>query len=379
MFACLASDYARGPFAAQPDLLGDAERRHAAGEIDDVALAAAQDAFVRDVIGEQERAGLSMVTDGGGRWTDPLEPILRGLSGVAAGGLVPSFEPGLTVRQPVVEGPIAWREPIFVPAYEFAAGCSSLPVKQVVTGPYTIGRLSGLTGAARTAATLAIAEALNEELRQLVMAGCLVIQVEEDGAAAIGDDEAERSLFRDAHRRLVADLENPELVHLALGVSGGSAAEAGAATLFDRPYSSYFFDLLAGPANWQLVLQAPFDRGIVCGVADARSTAMDDAETIVYAIAYAAAANDRGSTRVGIAPSGSLRGMERHYARRKIERLAMSIGVAGAGPVVDVAEALEPHPTENPRFPDLQRLARGYQAARAAMGLPEEWRKAATG
>lgn len=374
MFACLASDYARGPLTAQPDLLGEAERRHGAGEIDDAALAAACDAFVRKVIGEQEQAGLSLLVDGGGRWNDPLEPIVRGLSGLADGGLVPSFEPGLSVRQPRVEGAIAWREPIFVPAYEFAASLTGLPVKQVVTGPYTIGRLSGLNGGARTAATLAIAEALNEELRALVMAGCLVIQIEEDGATAVGDDAGERNLFRDAHRRLLADLESPELVHLALGVSGGSAAEAGVTTLFDRPYSSFFLDLLAGPANWQLVLQAPFDRGIVCGVADARSTALDNAETLVYAIAYAAAANDRGSTRVGVAPSGSLRGMARHHARRKMERLALSIGVAGAGPVLDVAEALEPNPTENRRFPDLQQLSRGYLAARAALALAEPWR-----
>jgi hypothetical protein len=106
-------------------------------------------------------------------------------------------------------------------------------------------------------------------------------------------------------------------------------------------------------------------------VADARSNSPDDVESMVYAMAYAAAAHDRGSTRVGIAPSGSLRAMERHYARRKIERLAAAVGVAGAGPIADVAVALEPHPTENSRLPGLQRLNQGYLAARAALGLTE--------
>ncbi len=375
MFACLATDYPRGPFAAQPDLVADAERRHAAGDLDDAGRRAVLDGLVREVIAEQERAGLALVTDGGVRWPDPLRPLIDGLDGLAAGEQIDAYERGLTVTRPLAVGTVAWRAPVYVAAYEFAAGCTGLPIKQAVCGPYTVGRLTGLDGDARKSVTLALAEALNVELRALVMAGCLMIQVEEDGLATVADD-AERTLFREAHCRLTAELENPELVHLSLGVAGGSAAEAGAAVLFDAPYSSYFFDLLRGPRNWELVLQAPFDKGIVCGAARADAPGADEVESLAYAMTYAATANDRGSVRVGIAPSGSLRGMERHYARRKMERLAFSLGVAGVGPLVEVAQSLEPNPTGTARYPELRALARSYQAARAAVGLPIEWRPA---
>jgi methionine synthase II (cobalamin-independent) len=240
----------------------------------------------------------------------------------------------------------------------------------VVPGPYTLGRLTDPGSSSRESVTLAYAEALNEELKSLVEAGCLLIQVNEDAAVTIGDDESERFLFREAHRRLLTDLENPELVHRSLAVSGGSAAGAGAAMFFDLPYHSYFYDLVNGPENLELILQAPVDRGVICGAADAASPEMDDVETLVYAMAWAAKANDRGSTRVAIAPSGSLAQIPRHYARRKLELLALTLTVATAGPVADVADALEPNPATSRQYPALAHLAKAYEAARAALGLP---------
>ena len=45
-------------------------------------------------------------------------------------------------RQPFIEGPVAWREPITVRDYQFAVEHSAKPVKAVLTGPYTLARLS---------------------------------------------------------------------------------------------------------------------------------------------------------------------------------------------------------------------------------------------
>lgn len=61
----------RPPFRAdhvgsllRPKALRDAFRRHAAGELDDAAYVAAQNAAIRDVVRMQEAAGLQVVTDG---------------------------------------------------------------------------------------------------------------------------------------------------------------------------------------------------------------------------------------------------------------------------------------------------------------------------
>lgn len=370
MFACLATDYARGPLPGQPDRIADAERRHRAGHLATSALNEVYDQAVAEVVSEQEASGLTIVSDGGVRWADPIAPIAQGLIGLRAGAGAQGGQPPLEVLTHAAKGSIAWRRPIFARAFAVTAACARQPIKQVVTGPYTLGWLSGLDGLNRVRATHELAEALNRELSSLVHAGCRVIQIQEDRLGKSGDNEAELALFREAHRRLTAGLDDPQYVHLSLGVCGESVPPTAVSALFDAPYSSYLFDLLHGPASWQAVLQAPRERGIVCGVADARSAETDEIEAIVHAIAYASAANGRGSTRVGIAPSGSLRGLERHHARRKIERLAKAIGVASVGPVEDVAVALAPHPTENRRYPGLQRLATGYQAACAALGLP---------
>jgi methionine synthase II (cobalamin-independent) len=368
MFACLGVDYVRGPLPGQPDRVLEAEYSRTRGAVDDSGLVAVLDDLVRDVVAEQELAGLSLISDGGVRWRDPVLPLISGLRGLTRGELCPSFEPGLEVVRPLASGTVKWNKPVFAGAHRFLASVTTLPTKQVLVGPYTAGLLTGLTGRARVNTTMAFAGALNDEIRSLVAAGCLMIQIQEDGAARMGTVEAERRLFRDAHRHLVAGLEDPRVVHLSLGICGGSAAEAGASTLFDRPYSSYFFDLVRGPSNWELILQAPFDRGIVCGIADARSAEIDEPEAIVYAIAYAASANDRGSTRVGVAPSGSLRAVDRHTARRKIERLANAVVVAGAGPVGEVALALEQDPIATKRYPALRRLAIAHASAQRVTG-----------
>ena len=50
-------------------------------------------------------------------------------------------------------------------------------------------------------------------------------------------------------------------VHLSLVLTGGNVDGLGAATLFDLPFASYAFDLIAGPENWRLIAEAPGDRG----------------------------------------------------------------------------------------------------------------------
>ena len=102
--------------------------------------------------------------------------------------------------------------------------------------------------------TLALAEALAQELRALADAGCALIEVVEDAAVLIGDDPAERRLFRNAQRRLLDGMDG---VHCSLAIRGGNADTAGADTILDAPYSSYLFDLCAGPDNWRLIVDVP--------------------------------------------------------------------------------------------------------------------------
>jgi methionine synthase II (cobalamin-independent) len=190
-------------------------------------------------------------------------------------------------------------------------------VKQAVTGPYTVAH-GGAAARERTRATLDRATALNMALRELAAAGCPLIEVHEPGAIAIGADEAERALFREAHLRLVDGVEGS---HLSLALTGGNADAAGIETLLAAPYASLAVDLIAGPENWRLVVATPGDRGIVCGALSPAPDSDDGPELLLWAAAYAASTGGRGPARVGLASASSFADLPWEVAVRKLERL----------------------------------------------------------
>ena len=178
----------------------------------------------------------------------------------------------------------------------------------------------------------------------LAEAGCPFIQVDEDDATQIGDDDAERALFVETHGRVLAGLDPPGSAgrpHVSLAISGGNADAAGPETIFAPAYDSHLFDLIAGPDNWRLITRAPAERGIVLGVVDA-SGLVNDPAVIVWAVGYAASTQARGEQRVGIAPAGSLAGLSRVAARRKIELLGEVVRIVDRRGEVPIAASLDP-------------------------------------
>lgn len=193
-------------------------------------------------------------------------------------------------------------------------------VKVCVVGPYTIGRgvdaeLS--VGRARRDATLEAAELLNLELLGLFEAGAVVVQVQEDALTFV-DAGDERTLVADAFGRLLEGVSG----HVSLAITGGNADQVGSGLLFDPPFASYLFDLIAGPDNWRLIAEAPHDRGIICGVADTRTTAPDAEAVMIWAARYAASLGGRGPERIGLAPAAGLEALPRDVARAKLAALA---------------------------------------------------------
>ena len=339
MFATLAGGYPRTPLPGQ------------ASRLDDL------DALVDEIVDEQRSAGLSIATDGGVRWVDPLRPLIETIEGLEIGepGQLPD---GQTATRPRVVDGLLRRGPIFVAAWQAADAHTDLPVKQVVVGPYTIGRFADLGGRKRETVTVALAEQLNGELRDLAAAGCPMVQVDEPAACSIAD-EAEWRLFARAQRSLIHGV--PKRLHLSLGLLGGAPAPLGHDALLFPPYASYLVDAFAGADAWRFIKTVPPERGIVSGVMDPRQSALDETEPMVWAMAWAARGG-RGPERVGVAPSGSLAYLDRHPARRKIERLGESIRVASMGPLEDVAEALDRAPLES-RMPELRSMAQAVAAA----------------
>ncbi len=114
-----------------------------------------------------------------------------------------------------------------------------------------------------------------------------------------------------------------------------------------RPeYDSYLFDLIDGPDNWRLITRAPADRGIVLGVVDGTS-AVDGPELILWAVGYAASSGGRGESRVGIATAGSLAGISRADARRKIDLLGSVVKLIDRRHVEPIAASLDPRAVDS--------------------------------
>jgi methionine synthase II (cobalamin-independent) len=241
---------------------------------------------------------------------------LRGLAGIR-----------FAKDRPVVARLPSWHGPLTVADWAFAASCTTRAVKQALPGPYTVARRLDPGGRRRSSLTLALAEALHAEAVALAEAGCPLIEIDEPDAVAIGDVDAERRLFREAHRRLAEGIGG---THLSLALTGGNVDTAGDATVFDAPYASYAFDLIAGPDNWRLVANAPGDRGIVCGALSAAPGSLDGPEVLVWAAHYAASTGGRGLARVGLANAPGLEALDWAAARAKFVRLGEAARIAAA-------------------------------------------------
>jgi Cobalamin-independent synthase, Catalytic domain len=359
LFATLAADYPREPRAGEPDLLGDADRRLAAGEITSDQHRDLTREFIAIVLQEQELSGLAIITDGDVAHADRLHRFVQGLGGTSTPRTV-LLADGAEVHAPRFDGPVAWQGPISVESWRWADGSSDLMVKQALIGPYTLAALAEPGVVPRERLALDLAEALNAELRALAAAGCPLIQVDEGALTAIGDDAAAWRLYGETQRRLTAGLEE---THLSLGLYHGAIDPAGHAAVLDGPWRSYLVDALGGPDAWRFVFAIPPEIGVVVGALDATSTALDETEVMVWAMAWACP-EERTPARVGIASNGSMRAIGRHASRRKIELMGEAVRIGSMGPLQEVAEALDPTPLESKMAP-LRDLAASVEAARS--------------
>ena len=206
-------------------------------------------------------------------------------------------------------------------------------MKQTLVGPYTLA-------ADRDVAPAAVAAPIREAIAALAAAGCPMVEIEEPAAVGVGDDAHEQRLFVEGLKTATDGLG--EAVHLSLVLTGGNVDALPAAALYDLPFSSYAFDLIAGPDNWRLIAKAPADRGIVVGALDPSPEAGDRPEVLVWAAQYAASIAGRGLVRVGLANASSLAGLSWERAGAKVRALGEAARLAALSSPDDLAAALDP-------------------------------------
>ena len=290
------------------------------GRISADELAVAADYVTREVIGEQERAGVDVITDGQIRWQDPVTYIAGKLHGYEIGGLIRYFDTNTFYRQPEATGRVVWHGPMLVRDYQFARDHASRPVKPVVTGPYTIAKLS-LPGVYADLKSLVLdtARALNQEMKALAAAAPPLIQVDEP-AIVWHRYKDDWDLFREAMDVLVDGVDAKKVLRTDFGDA------AGLPDFFALPFQGFGLDMVQGRRNHTLLDGFPAERDLTLGIIDARNVRMETEAAVVESVSRAA--RHVAADRIAIGPNTGLEFLPRETAYAKLENMARAVAKA---------------------------------------------------
>ena len=195
-------------------------------------LAEAKTDAVRLAIYEQERAGLSIVTDGEAQRAAYDRDFVAALSGIDTKRLkfsaITSDYKGerddtgweeyteFSSQKPTVVAPIEYSHSISDDEIAFAKSVATRPLKANIVGPVTLAlQLIDETYHDDAGLILALAEALNQQLRAMEAAGADVLQIDEPGW------HDKRDLVRLVGRRAIEvmrrGVSKPIIVHVCYG------------------------------------------------------------------------------------------------------------------------------------------------------------------
>ena len=271
-----------------------------------------EEEVTKEVIQDQVDAGLDLVTDGQIRWDDGQTYIARGIQGFTVNGLIRYFDTNTYYRHPIPENKLQPNGAITVKDYEFAAANSARPVKAVITGPYSLARLSQL-GCYEDLRSLVmdLVPILNREAKALQSAGASVIQFDEPSILKHKEDI---DLFAEAIEGVTDGVTATTGVCTIFGDATGIHSR-----LFSLPVDIIGLDFVMGPANYDLIGELPQEKKLGCGIVDARNTRLETVEEIAAAIERVS--GSVSLDRLYINPSCGLDFLPRPNARAKLTRL----------------------------------------------------------
>jgi len=312
----VVGSYPKIPDRPHPPKLRSAIARFDWGDMAADELRRVEDEVTVEVIQEQAEAGVDIITDGQIRWEDDQTYFARRMEGFSIDGLIRYFDTNMYYRQPIVEGPVRWRESAVAADYEFAAIQSPAPVKALVTGPYTLAALSADQhyGSLRDLA-LALAVELRNEVLALEKAGAPIIQINEP---AILQQKQDFPLFRQALEMMMDGVRTEAHLYTWFGDIDGLYPQ-----ILELPFAAIGLDFVRGPANWDVIARQPFTKKLGLGIIDARNTRLESVDEIVSAVRRASALVAADMTYVN--PSCGLEYVPREVAQAKLARMVQGV------------------------------------------------------
>ena len=257
----------------KPAYLTKARTDRKRGKISESELANFEDKATREWIQFQEDIGIDIVVDGEMYRGDMVAYFAEHIPGFDPGGLVRSYG-NRYYYKPIIKGQLNYPGPITVEWWKRAQALTSKPVKGMLTGPYTIMDWSfNEFYPDRTAATLALAELVRQEVAELIKAGCKIVQIDEP---AISVRPEELQIARQGLEKVTSDQMAYFITHICYG-----AFEKIYPEMLNLPVHN--FDLEMSNSNLdmlELIRKHPFTKDITFGVVDVHSHLIEDVDTI---------------------------------------------------------------------------------------------------
>jgi len=289
-----------------------------AGRIDAGELRRTEDDVTREVLDEQQAAGLDWLTDGLVRWEDGQTYFTDRLEGFQRGGLLRYFDTNTYYRQPVVVGAVRWKAPITVENFRFASAHAKKPVRPVVTGPLTLAALS-LDEHYRDARRLVadLTAALRQEIDALAQAGAASVQIDEP---ALTRRPMDAQWVRETMQALFRDATIPVWVALYMGSTAALLDQIGS-----WPAAGVWLDCVSDRSVLDRLAERPPTNGqqIGVGIVDARNTKLESVDDLVADLRRAT--RTVPAERMVATTSAGLEFLPRDRAQRKLERLVESV------------------------------------------------------
>jgi 5-methyltetrahydropteroyltriglutamate--homocysteine methyltransferase len=274
------------------------------GERTSADLLDAQNTVTRHAIAEQVKAGLEIITDGQIRWNDSISHVAGKLEHVSLQEPLPYFRTNTFFRQPVLSAETARRVALIVDEYSFARNAlghlptpagkaGRLAIKPVLTGPYTMAKLSaskghGANGSHGDRENLEkrahqFAGILTKEIEALKQFGAHLIQIDEP---AILDHPEDWSIFADCIAALVAAREPSKegrKLEIALYTFFGDAAPL-YEKLLELPVDILGFDFTSSSSLLEKAASLGSPKSLALGFLDGCNPKMENAQDVARSV-----------------------------------------------------------------------------------------------
>jgi 5-methyltetrahydropteroyltriglutamate--homocysteine methyltransferase len=297
-------------------------------------LEQAQDDATLLAIRDQERAGLDIVTDGEMRRESYSNRFATALEGVDVDNPGTALDrSGHPNPVPRVVGPIRRRHPVQVRDAQFLLAHTSRTTKMTVPGPFTMSQQAQDDHYGDPEALgMAYADAVREEILDLLATGIDVVQVDEPYMQARPEPAREYGLA--ALKRATDGIDGTVAVHICFGY---------AAIIHERPSAYSFLPELVATEIDQVsietaqsgldlaVLDALPDKTIILGALDLSTEQVETPETVAGRIRRAFP--HAGPERLIAAPDCGMKYLPRDAAYGKLEALVAGARLAEAEPV----------------------------------------------